>query len=42
MFEWFLVFIVLHSMYRLYMLKEENCSRELSHECVILDGRKCL
>ena len=25
---------------RLYMLKEENCSRELSHECVILDGKK--
>ena len=42
MFEWFLVFIVLHSMDRLYMLMEENCSSELSHECVILDGRKCL
>ena len=27
-------------MERLYMLKEENCSRELLHKCVILDGKE--
>ena len=23
-----------------YVLKEENCCRELSHKCVILDGKE--